>query len=336
MKKDVFKFLISILQKWKSNGYLDDNVSLTELSNLTKNYTGAEIEGLVRSATSFALSRQIDPKNPTKPIDPDKVTVSMEDFLNALDEVKPAFGVSEGKLDESIKNGIIPYSEEFEQLYNTGKEFIDQIKNSTRIQVLSVLLSGVPGSGKTALACKLALEGEFPLVRLLSPEDFVGYSEQAKVQKISKAFYDAYKSPISCIILDDIERFLEYVPLGNRFSNQVLQTLLVLFKEQPPKNHRLFIIGTTSRENVLVEMGFLDSISMKLDLPLVRGPDQIKKVLDQLNFAMNDYNFDMSTEIPIKKLILYAERSSFGVEGSYTSRLEKFLENHNNEKDRYL
>lgn len=30
---------------------------------MTKNYTGAELEGLVRNAASFALSRHIDPNN---------------------------------------------------------------------------------------------------------------------------------------------------------------------------------------------------------------------------------------------------------------------------------
>jgi hypothetical protein len=33
---------------------------------------------------------------------------------------------------------------------------------------------------------------------------------------------------------DNIERLLDYVPIGPRFSNQVLQTLLVLMKKLPP------------------------------------------------------------------------------------------------------
>jgi hypothetical protein len=36
-------------------------------------------------------------------------------------------------------------------------------------------------------------------------------------------FEDAYRSPLSVIILDDIERLLEYVPIGPRFSNTILQ-----------------------------------------------------------------------------------------------------------------
>lgn len=37
------------------------DVSLQELAKETKNYSGAEIEGVVRSATSFALNRNVDP-----------------------------------------------------------------------------------------------------------------------------------------------------------------------------------------------------------------------------------------------------------------------------------
>ena len=39
------------------------------------------------------------------------------------------------------------------------------------------------------------------------------------------------QSPLSIVILDDIERLLEYVAIGPRFSNTILQTLLVLLKK---------------------------------------------------------------------------------------------------------
>ena len=45
----------------------------------------------------------------------------------------------------------------------------------------------------------------------------------------------ALQSPLSMVVLDDIERLLEYVAIGPRFSNNILQTLLVLLKKQPPR-----------------------------------------------------------------------------------------------------
>jgi len=46
---------------------------------------------------------------------------------------------------------------------------------------LTVLLEGVSGSGKTALAAKLAIESDFLFVKMISPEMFVGKPDFAKV-----------------------------------------------------------------------------------------------------------------------------------------------------------
>ncbi|KAG6468619.1 hypothetical protein ZIOFF_073308 [Zingiber officinale] len=65
----------------------------------TKNYSGAKLEGVVRSAVSFALNRQISFDDLTKPLDEESIKVTMDDFLNALHEVGPAFGASMDDLE---------------------------------------------------------------------------------------------------------------------------------------------------------------------------------------------------------------------------------------------
>jgi vesicle-fusing ATPase len=87
---------------------------------------------------------------------------------------------------------------------------------------LTILLEGINGCGKSALAAKLAVESGFPFVKMISPESFVGYSEMGKISAIVKIFEDAYKSPLSLIVLDDIERLIEFIHIGPRFSNTVL------------------------------------------------------------------------------------------------------------------
>lgn len=57
---------------------------------------------------------------------------------------------------------------------------------------------------------------------MISPEKFVGYSEYHKISSIVKIFDDAYKSPLSCIVLDNIERLIEFIDIGPRFSNGLL------------------------------------------------------------------------------------------------------------------
>jgi len=45
--------------RMSTNSFLGRDVDLAELAARTKNFSGAEIEGLVKSATSFALNRQV-------------------------------------------------------------------------------------------------------------------------------------------------------------------------------------------------------------------------------------------------------------------------------------
>lgn len=51
--------------KMRTNGVMDSDVDLLELAQLTKNFSGAEINGLVKSATSFAFSRHVKVRTPS-------------------------------------------------------------------------------------------------------------------------------------------------------------------------------------------------------------------------------------------------------------------------------
>jgi len=285
---------------------------------------------LVKSATSFALNRQIDPKNLKKP-DPSKIKVVKEDFMEALQDVRPAFGVPEDTLESYMSNGIIPYNKEFNELFEQGKLFIQQVQNSTKSPVISVLISGRSGTGKTALAAKLALDSGFPFIKLLSPDDFVGYTEIARVLKINKTFEDAYKSRASIIIVDEIERHLDYVPIGPRFSNSVLQALLVLFKKHPPLGRKLLIIGTTSSLPVLKEMSFLHSCNAVLNVPTIKKGSDVRCVLETLGgFSTEDLKLieaRYKSSLGIKMLLTLTETAKQGETGTLGERFLGVLDN---------
>jgi vesicle-fusing ATPase len=147
----------------------------------------------------------------------------MKDFLLALEEVKPSFGVDDKSLENSFRGGIYNHGSSFAHVYSLCQDFVQSVKKSSSANpLLSILLEGDNGSGKTALAAKIAVDSGFPFVKMISPEHYVGYTDFAKVQAINKVFEDAYKSPLSLIVLDDIERLLEFVHIGPRFSNLVL------------------------------------------------------------------------------------------------------------------
>ena len=60
----------------------------------TTNYSGAELEGVVKSAVSFDFNWQLSLDDLTKPVDEENIKVTMDDFLRALHEIVPAFGAS--------------------------------------------------------------------------------------------------------------------------------------------------------------------------------------------------------------------------------------------------
>jgi vesicle-fusing ATPase len=317
--------------KMRDNNYMAEDVQLEELAALTKNYSGAEIEGVVKAATSYAFSRQIDAKNLTKPIDPEKIKVARADFLQALQEIKPAFGVEKDEFELSLRGGIINYSAQVEKLINTGRLFLEQVAKSDRTPLVSVLLSGTIGSGRTALAATLAKNSDFPFVRLLSPDTLVGYSEAAKCARITKVFEDSYRSQLSVIVVDDIERILEYVPIGPRFSNAILQTLLVLFKRLPPKGRKLLVIGTTSNEEVLRQMEFMECFSTTMRVPVIATREEFKKAIVGLELLSKPEDVELAAQaftaesITIKKLIMLTELAKQGPPERLLDRLVTIL-----------
>lgn len=193
----------------------------------------------------------------------------MIDFTLSLEEIKPAFGIDDKSLENQLRGGIYNHGLDFQRVYELCNDFVTSIQNSSSANpLLSVLLEGDNGSGKTALAAKIAIDSGFPFVKMISPEHYVGYTDFAKVQAIAKVFEDAYKSPLSLIVLDDIERLLEFVHIGPRFSNTVLQALLVLIKKKPPNAQRkLLVIGTTSMRDILSELEVLTCFNTVMHVP---------------------------------------------------------------------
>ncbi|KAH9389822.1 hypothetical protein TYRP_007369 [Tyrophagus putrescentiae] len=288
------------------------NVDIGELATLTKNFSGAEIEGLVRAAQSTAMNRLVKATNKVE-LDPqafDKLLVTREDFLHALEnDIKPAFGTSQEAIERLICNGIICWDPV-------------QVKSSQGTRgIVSILLEGAPNSGKTALAAKLAIDSDFPFIKLCSPDDMVGFTETAKCAQIRKVFDDAYKSTLSCILVDNIERLLDYGPIGPRYSNLVLQALMVLLKKEPPPGKKLLVLCTSSCCSVLREMGLLSTFTTVLHCPnLSKGPHLIN-VLQEMakeNAAcfegyeiqqIANSTANATFNIGIKKLIAYVDIS---------------------------
>ena len=315
----------------RQNGYLADDVDLVKLADRTKNFTGAELEGLVKSASSFALEREVDINNLSKvDIDPEKMRVTWEDFERALKEVQPAFGLEKDELSMRFRNGIIEYSDEFKKLYSDLMTMVEQVRSSEHTPLISVCLDGVQGCGKTALAAYVAMQSKFPFVKFISADMLLGASDSSKAGTISAIFQDAYKSPLSMIILDDLERLVEYVRLGPRFSNSVLQALLVLIKKNPPTvGRKLMIVATTSQRNAMEELGLMDPFNVIMDIPVPYAPKDVAEVLRKTGGMDEEVIAKVSSEItmgvPVKELLLIQEMARSDSENGVIT-YEKYMD----------
>ncbi|ESQ38107.1 hypothetical protein EUTSA_v10028462mg [Eutrema salsugineum] len=303
--------------KMKENSFLGHDINLQELAARTKNYSGAELEGVVKSATSYALNRQLSMDDLTKPVEEENIKITMEDFLHAIHEVQPAFGASTDDLERCRLNGMVDSGDRHNHIYKRAMLLVEQVKVSSRSPLVTCLLEGPSGSGKTALAATVGIDSDFPYVKIVSAETMIGLHESTKCAHIVKVFEDAYKSPMSIIILDDIERLLEYVAIGPRFSNIISQTLMVLLKRLPPKGKKLLVFGTTSQLTFLDSVGICESFSVTYSVPTLRTEDA-KKVLKQLNvFSEDDVEAaaEALDDMPIKKLYMLIEMAAQGEDG---------------------
>ena len=69
---------------------MGEDVNLEELSKITKNYTGAEIEAVVKSATTWAIKNQEQGlMDFSKELGGKDIIVGMQEFRCAVDEIKP-------------------------------------------------------------------------------------------------------------------------------------------------------------------------------------------------------------------------------------------------------
>lgn len=190
--------------KMRENGRIASDVDLEELAGLTKNFSGAELNGLAKSAASFAFNRHTQAGSMAAVgKDVNNLVITRQDFLGALSEVTPAFGVSDEELTKSIIYGIIHFSPSIDQIINSCMVYLDGLRNpNSKSPKFSLLFHGPDGSGKTSLAAHIAKASEFPFVKIISPEALVMYrDEMAKRDHIHKIFTDAIKSPLSIVIV---------------------------------------------------------------------------------------------------------------------------------------
>lgn len=273
----------------RENRLLHSSVSLEAYAELTENFTGAELELLVQDATSYLISRQLDLKD-IKAINTLVGQITADDFELAFSKIKPKFGRNENEF--TMPNQLVEY-ETFTTVRTHIIGLINKLRTSSRINLITVLLHGPSGVGKSTIASSI---NGFPFARTIRADKLLKYKlESLKANEIHTCFLDAYKSSLSYIFLDDLERLMEYMTVGPRFSTTILQSLIVLLSTPPPNGGKLFIVATTS------DMEAIESLDMtKLFNEVIEIPKLNKNEVAQ--FAPNCIDEDISVRNLIFKI----------------------------------
>ncbi|KAK3879166.1 hypothetical protein Pcinc_016244 [Petrolisthes cinctipes] len=269
--------------KMRENDKLHPDVDLPELATYTKNFSGAELEGLVKAASSSALKRfmHLGKKIEVDPDAIDKVKVTREDFFFSLEnDLKPSFGTSDEMLSKFIERGIITWGGT-KELLEKGDMFLKQARSPDTSQLLCLLLEGAPAAGTSALAAHLAKNSDFPFIKVVNSFDMVGFMESSKCLRIKKIFDDAYRSEMSCIFMNDLEHLIGYSPIGPRYQSLVLDAMYSLLSTSPPQGRKLLIICSSKRRTVLEELGLLSAFTAVIRVPYIAHAQDIKLVLEE-------------------------------------------------------
>lgn len=236
----------------KRNGCLAPAVNLMEVAQLTENYSGAELEGIVKDARSFAINEHIDFTDMAKRIDIADISVTQEHLLKAVGGYTPAFGTSQQAL--SYYDGGLGTN-------TTGNDslltnIVDAFGTGTNLY--SILCIGDPHTGKTKNSIYVARELKYAFTKVVSANDMIGMSDASKISYISDIFNQAYLCEYACIIVDNLDSILEYhrdtVTGALRFNNTLFQMIKTLVTRRPlhPTNKLVLLINHEPMEGVSI------------------------------------------------------------------------------------
>ncbi len=237
--------------KMSRSGYLKD-YNLEEIANLSKNFTGAELESVIKNAVSYSIAKELDPTNlsSTKDINP---IITQHELIKSVKEIRPQFG-SVSKEIELITNIYHElYSNEYTQRY---EDILDKINKLTKGNLLSILIQGDSYVGKTTMASQIAIQSGLNCIKFINSESLMNYP--FKDALLYDIFEQAYRSDSSIIILDSIEKLIEYSKLGNVYNNKILQTIYTILSKIVESNKKIVIILTSSNKTLMANLELIN------------------------------------------------------------------------------
>jgi transitional endoplasmic reticulum ATPase len=236
-----------------------DDVSLDRIADLTHGFVGADLAALTREAAMNAIRRllpELDLEVQSIPSEVlSKLTVTGEDFKNALREMTPSalreVFIECPNIHWSDIGGLLEAKQELKEAVEWPMKYPMLFKQGGARPPKGILLYGPPGTGKTMLAKAVATESEANFINVKGPEfmsKWVGESEKAVRETFRKA-----KQAAPCIIFfDEIDSIAPTRGAGSdsHVTERVISQMLSEV-DGLEELHNITVIAATNRPDII-------------------------------------------------------------------------------------
>jgi transitional endoplasmic reticulum ATPase len=277
---------LEILQVLTRAMPLEQAVDLGAIADLAVGFVGADLKALCQKAAYTALRRLVPSLEAALP---ETMTVTHQDFLQALKVVKPAVlrsvEVESPHLPWEAIGGLEAVKQTLQESVEGSLRYPELYQHTGAKSPRGILLWGPPGTGKTLLAKVVASQARANFIAVNGSEllsRWVGATEQA----VHELFLKARQASPCVVFIDEIDTL---APARGGYSGDsgvsdrlVGQLLIELDGLQDAP--QVLLIGATNRpealDAALLRSGRLE-LQLKVDLPEEAGRLAILQVHNQ-------------------------------------------------------
>jgi len=239
---------------------LADDVDMAQIAAITHGFVGADLEALCREAAMICLRRimpDIDFALTSIPYEQlGKLEVHMDDFLAALHDVEPSaireVFVEVPSVHWQDIGGLRAVKERLIEAVEWPLKYPHLFAQAGVKPPKGILLSGLPGCGKTLLAKAIATESQVNFISVKGPSllsMYVGESERG----VREIFHKARQATPCIILFDEIDALVPLRSGASSDSHVAERVLSQLLSELDgiEELKGVLVVGTTNRLDML-------------------------------------------------------------------------------------
>jgi SpoVK/Ycf46/Vps4 family AAA+-type ATPase len=185
----------------------------------------------------------------------------MDDFLKGVKDIKSIFGDVSDQISKYCDKPLVIWS----HFKLASMDLLDKVESLSEGHIMRILVHDKSYTGKTTLACQVVQQLHPSCARMIN--SMLLSTVTNPCHTIHKTFDEITKVSDGVIILDALERLIEWCPLGVRINNQILQSLLVEMTQHIIPTQKTLVIMTCDNKTLIDELGMTDLFDYVYELP---------------------------------------------------------------------